>query len=265
MQIFMELVTNANLQAWVWGPLMGVLCGVLFAGITNPPTVNAPITVIQTKRTYITNVTTTGGSAGSTSGEGAGAIFFALAVGVMFLVWKYAIYIELVHYYLWMFLSTLLAFSMTTALVSLLKGQFTSASWAVFIVAPITILSGCGAVIALAKSSFDPELTQLASQHTFFDFYMHSLSAYGRSLMMSQVLGVAVTLLVMVFTGLALVHYLALMNQRSYGPLHGFWMFLTGATLFFSGRSWLFVLAFGLVLAYLLVDPGYIPVWMTKQ
>ncbi|TFB36277.1 hypothetical protein [Pseudomonas sp. F01002] len=265
MQIFIDLVTNANLQAWVWGPLMGVLCGVLFAGITNPPTVNAPVTVIQTTRTYITNLTTKGGSSGSASGEGAGAVFFALAIGVMFLVWKYAIYVELVHYYLWMLLSTLLAFSMTTALVSLLKGQFTSNSWAVYIVAPITILAGCGGIIGLAKSSFDPELTQLASQRTFFDFYVHGLSAYGRSLMMSQVLGMVVTLLVMVFTGLALLHYLALMNQRSYGPLHRFWMFLTGATLFFSGKSWLFVLTCGLVLAYLLIDPRYIPVWMTQQ
>ncbi|WP_223455600.1 MULTISPECIES: hypothetical protein [unclassified Pseudomonas] len=265
MQIFMDLVTNANLQAWIWGPLMGVLCGVLFAGITNPPTVNAPITVIQTKRTYITNVTTKGGTSAAPARDGILPIFFVLAIGLMFLVWKYAIYVELIHYYLWVLLSTLLAFSITTALVSLIKGQFTSGSWAVYIAAPIFILAGCGGLIGLAKSSFDPDLTALASNHTFREFYMDSLSDYGRSLMMSQVFGMCVTLLVMVFTGVALLHYLALMNQRSYGPLHGFWLFLTRITIFFSGKSWLFVMACGLLLAYLLIEPASIPLWVTPK
>jgi len=265
MQTFMDMVTNANLQAWVWGPLMGVLCGVLFAGITNSPTVNAPVTVIQTKRTYITKVTTKPGRSGNAGGEGAGVIFFAAVFGVMFLVWKYAIHVELVHYYLRMLFSTLLAFSLTTALVSLIKGQFTSGSWAVYIAAPIIILAGCGSIIGLAKSSFDPTLTELASQHSFIDFYMHSLSPYGRSLMISHVFGMVVTVLVMIFTGVALLHYLALMNQRSYGPLQQFWLFLTGATLFFSGKSWLFFLAAGLVLAYLMIDPGLIPTWFAQE
>lgn len=265
MQIFMDFVTNANLQAWIWGPLMGVLCGALFAGITNPPTINAPVTVVQTKQTFVTNITTNGRTTTSSGGDGAGAIFFGLAFGLMFVVWKYAVYVDLVHYYLWVSLSTVFAFTITTALVSLIKGQFTSGSWAVYIAAPIFILIGCGGIIGLAKSTIDPNLTTLASQNTFFDFYMRSLTDYGRSLMISHVFGMVVTLLVMVFTGVALLHYLALMNQRSYGPLHRFWMFLTGATMFFSGRAWLFFMVFGLLFAYLLIEPGSIPLWMTQK
>ena len=83
--------------------------------------------------------------------------------------------------------------------------------------------------------------------------------------MISHVFGMVVTVLVMIFTGVALLHYLALMNQRSYGPLQQFWLFLTGATLFFSGKSWLFFLAAGLVLAYLMIDPGLIPTWFAQE
>lgn len=260
MQTILDLIENATMQAWIWGPLMGVVFGVLFAGVTNSPTVNAPVTVTQTKNIYITKTVVNQQRSGSgDDGSGAMAVLIVVGLGLVFLVWQYAIHIDLVHDCLWAFLSTLLSFSLTTALISLIKGQFTSSSWGVYIVAPIAILAVCGGLLSLAKASFDPELTQLASQHTFLDFYAHSLSAYGQFLMVFQVLGVALIFLVMVFTGVALLHYLALMNQRSYGPLQGFWMFLTGVTMFFSGKQWFFVMAFGLGLSYLLIEPSLMP------
>lgn len=266
MQTILDLIENATMQAWIWGPLMGVVFGALFAGVTNSPTVNAPVTVTQTTNTYITKVVVNQHrSSSGDDGGGAMAVLFAAGFGLVFLVWKYAIHIDVVHDCLWTLLSTLLSFSLTTALVSLVKGQFTSSSWGVYIAAPVVILAVCGRLLSLAKASFDPELTQLASQHTFLDFYVHSLSTYGQSLMIFQVLGVALIFLVMVFTGVALLHYLALMNQRSYGPLQGFWMFLTGATMFFSGKLWFFVMAIVLGLSYVLVEPSLMPTWATQR
>ncbi|MDT6919025.1 hypothetical protein [Pseudomonas atacamensis] len=266
MQTILDLIANATMQAWIWGPLMGVVFGALFAGITNSPAVNAPVTVTQTRTTFVTNIVVNQRRSGSgDDGSGAVAILIAAGLGMIFVVWKYAIHIELVHYCLWALLSTLLSFSMTTALVSLIKGQFTSSSWCIYIAAPIVILAVCGRLLMLAKASFDHELTRLASQHTFWDFYAHSLSSYGQSLMIFQVLGVVLIFLVMVLTGVALLHYLALMNQRSYGPLQGFWMFLTGATMFFSGRLWFFVMAAGLGLSYVLIEPSLMPTWATQR
>ncbi|WP_135007562.1 hypothetical protein [Pseudomonas syringae] len=266
MQTMLDLIENATMQAWIWGPLMGVVFGALFAGVTNSPTVNAPVTVTQTKNTYITKVVVNHQRPGS-GGDGGGAmvVLIAAGFGMVFLVWKYAIHIDLVHYCLWALLSTLLSFSLTTAFVSLVKGQFTSSSWCVYIAAPVVILAVCGRLLLLAKASFDPELTQLASQNTFWNFYAHSLSTYGQSLVMYQVLGVTLIFLVMVFTGVALLHYLALMNQRSYGPLQGFWMFLTGATMFFSGKLWFFVMAFVLGLSYVLVEPNLMATWASQR
>lgn len=266
MQTILDLIDNATMQAWIWGPLMGVVFGALFAGVTNSPTVNAPITVSQTRKTYITKIVVNQQRSGSgDDASGVIAVLIAAGLGLVFLVWKYAIHIDLVHECLWALLATLLSFNLTIALVSLVKGQFTSSSWSVYIAAPIAILAACGRLLLLAKASFDPELTQLASQRTFLDFYAHSLSAYGQSLMIFQVIGVALIFLVMVFTGVALLHYLALMNQRSYGPLQGFWMFLTGSTIFFSGKLWFFVMAAGLGLSYMAIEPSLVPTWATQR
>ena len=268
MQTFFELVENATLQAWIWGPLMGVILGAVFTGLTGAPAVNAPLTVNQTRYVYNTRVIVNQNHSGSRGADDNGAIFgvfIAAGIGLIFLVWKYAIHVDLVHEYLWMLLSTLLGFCVTAALLSLINGQFTSGSWALYILAPIMLLCVCGHHLWLAKASLDPELTRLASTNTFMDFYFKRLSHFGQQLMICQVLGVAVVFLVMLFTGLALLHYLALMNQRSPGRLQGFWMFLTGITRGFSGRLWLFVLAAGLVLSDMLIEPGLIPTWLTRQ
>lgn len=267
MQTILDLISNATMQAWIWGPIMGVVFGALFAGITTAPNVNAPVTVTQTTQKFVVNnvVIHNRGSGGSNDSGGAGAIFLGIGVGVIFLVWKYAIFVELIHYVIEILLTTVLAFSLSTAFISLLKGQFTSSTWGVYIAAPLVILVCSGGLLRLATESFDPALTQLAAQHTFFDFYMHQLSAYGRSLILCQMIGMATIFLLIACTGVALLHYLALMNQRSYGPLQGFWIWLTRFTMFFSGQAWFFALVGGLIFAYILIEPTAVPTWTTTS
>jgi hypothetical protein len=267
MQIFSDLISNATLQAWIWGPIMGVIFGAIFAGLTTAPAVNAPVTVTQTTQKFVVNnvVIHKRGPQTSKDSSGAGALFLALGVGVIFLIWKYVMFIELVHYVLGLLLCTVLSFSLTIALVSLIKGQFTSGTWAIYIACPLLILASCGGLLRLAKVSLDPNLTQLAAQHTFLEFYMQALSAFGRSLVICQMIGMAIISLVMACTALALLHYLALMNQRSYGVLQKFWMGLTRMTIFCSGKAWLFLLMTGLVVAFLLIEPRAAPTWMTPR
>ncbi|HAB02944.1 MAG TPA: hypothetical protein DCE25_08455 [Pseudomonas sp.] len=266
MQTMLDLIHNATLQAWIWGPLMGVILGALFAGLTSAPTVNAPVTVSQTKNVYLTKVIVTDPRASSGDDDkGTMVILIGAGLGLAFLVWKYAVHFDEVHNGLMGLLLTLLAFSLTTAVVSFFKGQFTSSSWALYIAAPCSILVACAALLSLARVSFDPALTPLATQHTFLSFYTQGLSSYGQIFMMFQVLGVALIFLVMVFTGVALLHYLALMNQRSYSPLQGLWIFLTGLTLAFSGARWLFVMALLLGLSALLIEPGLMTKWVTQR
>ncbi|MNJ40470.1 hypothetical protein D3C77_353670 [compost metagenome] len=263
MHTIWNLIENATLQAWIWGPLMGVVFGALFAGLTNSPTVNAPVTVSQTKNVYITKVVVNHPrSQSSDDASGGLALLIAAVFGLAFMVWKYTIYFDYVHDCLWTLLATLLAFSLTAALVSLCKGQFTSSSWAVYIFSPIAIFAACSGLLTLAKSTFDPGLTQLALKHTFWDFYAHSLSTYWQLFIVFQILGVALVFLVMVFTGVALLHYLALMNQRSYGQLQGFWMFLTGVTMVFSGRLWLLFMGVLLGISLILIKPTFMLAWV---
>jgi hypothetical protein len=267
MQEIVELINDATMQAWIWGPLMGVVFGALFAGVTNPPTVNQPVTVIQTTQNFITTKVVVKQQNGGSNNDSGGAvvIMIGLGLGVIFLVWQYAIHFQLIHHYLWVLLSTVLSFSLAAALMSLAKGQFTSSSWSVYIAAPMAILAGCGVLLNLAKASFDPKFTQLASQLKFTDFYMKSLSDSERSLVICQMAGMTLILFVLVCTGIALLHYLALMNQRGYGPLRGFWIFLTRITMFFSGKPWFFLLVGLLALSYLLIEPSLIPTWMAQK
>lgn len=263
MQILVDLVTNATMQAWIWGPLMGVVFGALFAGLTSQPTTGVPVTVIQTTNIFIRN-TIENKRASNGGPDGIGGVFIAAGLGLLFVVWNYVIHIELVHYWLWVVLSTVLSFCLTISFVSLIKGQFTSDSWGIYVAIPLALLAGCGYVIDLAKTVVDPDLTRLALQYNFWEFYTKGLSPYGRSLMISHVVGISITFIIMVFTGVALLHYLALMNQRSLGFLHGFWVYLTRITLFFSGKAWFFLMAGGLLFAYLSVAPWAIPTWMTS-
>ncbi|CAH0270143.1 hypothetical protein SRABI70_03462 [Pseudomonas sp. Bi70] len=263
MQILVDLVTNATMQAWIWGPLMGVVFGALFAGLTRQPAVGAPVTVIQTTNIFIRNTVPNRASNGGA--DGMGGVLLGAVLGLIFVVWNYAVHIELVHYWLWVVFSTVLSFCLTVSFVSLVKGQFTSGSWGVYVATPLVLLAGCGYVIDLAKTVFDPQLTQLALQYNFLKFYTTALSPYGRSLMLSHVIGVSIAFLIMVFTGVALLHYLALMNQRSLGVLHGFWVYLARITLSFSGKAWFILLAGCLLFAYLAVAPWAIPMWITRQ
>ncbi|WP_325437968.1 hypothetical protein [Pseudomonas nitroreducens] len=262
MQVLLDLVTNATMQAWIWGPIMGVVFGALFAGLTSQPSTGAPVTVVQTKNVFVHNINVNKSSASSS--EGMGAVLIAATAGLLFIAWKYAVHVDIIHYWLSAALWTILSFSLAIAFVSLLKGQFTSASWLTYLGLPVMFLGGCGYLITAARSFFPAEATQLALQYNFINFYTKALSAYGRSFMISHVVGMMITFVVMMFTGVALLHYLALMNQRSIGVLHGFWVFLTRITLFFSGKSWLVLMGTALIVAYLLIEPWAVPTWITQ-
>ncbi|WP_152690461.1 hypothetical protein [Pseudomonas fluorescens] len=264
MQVLIDMATNATWQAWIWGPLMGVVFSVLFAGLTNQPASSAPITVVQTKKVFVQNVNVNVNKSGSSDSEGGLVILAAGFIALIAIVWNYSIYVEEIHYWLWAVLLTMFSVSFFMVMISLLKGQFTSWSWWKYIGVPIIFLGGCGYVLFLAKSNFSPDITRMALKYKAFDFYMKGLNDYGRIFVISHVMGVAIAFVVMVCASVALLHYLALMNQRSVGALHGFWVFLTRVTSVFSDKAWFFLMGFMLLISYLLVEPRAIPAWFTS-
>ncbi|MGZ5051063.1 MAG: hypothetical protein ACXWAS_08425 [Methylobacter sp.] len=264
MEMFSEVINNSLFQAVVLGPIMGIVFGALLAGLTKSPSPDAPATVIRTKEIYVTRIIKRRGQRRKSSNDDAMPTFIALAIGLIFIIWKYAILVEEIQFYIATTLLTALSFSVTAVFISFLKGQFTSEEWWVYIISPVIILCACMFLLNLAHTSFDPKITQGALANTFFQFYTKWLSDYGRSFMIFHVLGVVILYAVILLTSLALLHYLSLMNQRSNGSMQNFWSFLVRITIFFSGRSWLVLTSVFLVLSYLAIEPTFLPMWVTK-
>ena len=235
MELITELFNNSIMQSMILGPIMGVLFAALFAGLTQRPAGQTPITVVQTREVYITRVVNRRGQ--RSDAEEGGAILVAAGFGILFVLWKYAIYVNEIHQYIRLGLFTVLSFSATAILLSYLKGQFTSEEWWVYLISPMVLLVGCVYLLNLAHTTFDPEITKIALQDNFWRFYTKSLTEYGRNFMIMHVAGVIILCLVILFSFMALLHYLSLMNQRSDGVMSEVWFFVTRATMFFFGQG----------------------------
>ncbi|WP_085692075.1 MULTISPECIES: hypothetical protein [unclassified Pseudomonas] len=266
MQSIWDLMTNAHMEAWVWGPLMGAIVAMMFAGFSGPLKDGTPLTVNQTTNVFVTNniVIKNNGNISARDNGGAGAILFALAIATLYLAWKYVVYSEHIHYTLNIFITSVLAFSITTAITSAIKGQFTSSSWILYILTPIVALGLNYSFLAIAANALDPALPALARETTAADFYLNRLSEYWRAVVLYQMLGIALIFFTTLCSAIVLIHYLALMNQRSSGAAQPFWIWVTRTTLFVSGKGWLVIMTAFIAMTYVLVEPSCLPAWTTS-
>jgi len=263
MDVVSELINNPLMQSLLLGPLMGVIFAALFSGLTQSPEAQAPVTVVQTKTIYVTKVVDRRQTT-NTPDDGMGLLIIG-GVVLLFVIWNYAIYYDTIHYYLTASILSLLSFSATTILISLIKGQYTSSDWWLYTAGPLISLCVSVYLLNLAKISFDPNIQQGAINNTFWTFYTDWLSEYGRNFMFAHVGGVVILALAILLTAFSLIHYLSLMNQRSSGMMQGLWLFLTKATSFYSGKSWFVFIVILLSVAYILINPDLVATWMTKK
>jgi hypothetical protein len=263
MEVVSEFINNPLMQSLLLGPLIGVFFAALFSGLNRSPEPQAPATVVQTRTIYVTKVVERR-QAPKQSDDGMG-LLIAGGVALIFVIWKYAIYFDTIQYYLASLILTVLSFSATTILISLVKGQYTSSEWWLYTAGPLISLCVSIYLLNLAKISFDPSIQQGALNNNFWTFYTDWLSEYGRNFMFAHVGGVVILALAVLLTAFSLIHYLSLMNQRSSGMMHGLWFFLTKSTSFFAGKFWVIFIAFLLVAAYALINPDLVATWMTKK
>lgn len=262
MEILVGLFRDSVMQSMIFGPIMGVVFAAIFAGLTARPTTQVPITVVQTRQVYVTRVIEYRGRRNDS--EEGGGILFAVGVAMLFVLWKYAIFVNEIHYYIGVVLITALSFGAVAVFVAYLKGQFTSDEWWVYLVSPLILLSGCVYLLELAHSTFDPQIKEVALQNNQWSFYTTALTDYGRNFMLAHVFGVICLCLVIVFSFIALLHYLALMNQRSVGTIASVWFVMARLTMFFSGRGWFFLSGVLLVAAYIGIEPKAGASWLTN-
>jgi len=263
MEVVLEFVHNPLAQSLLLGPLMGVIFAALFSGLTKSPGTQAPATVTQTRTIYVTKVVER--SRSSNGSDDGMALLITGGFALVFIIWKYAIYFDVVQYYLATAILSVLSFSVTTIIISLAKGHYTSDDWWLYTAGPMILLCVSAYLLNLVKINFDPSIQQGAINNSFWSFYTDWLSEYGRNFMFAHVSGVALLALAIIFTAFSSIHYLALMNQRSPGAMQGFWFFLTRSTSFLSGKVWFVFVAFLLGGAYLLINPDFVANWITRK
>jgi len=259
MDLFLDIFESSTMQGLVFGPLIGALLGIIFSGLSSSPNQNSPVTIIRTREVYRERIIERR-PASKSNDDGAGVLFF-VGFGLLFILWKYAIHVEEIQHYIAGSILTILGFSLVTIIISYFKGQFTSKEWWIYTTAPILILCFCIYILSVARVSFDPEITEIALNKSFIQFYLNGLSGYGRAFMLTHVAGIILLGLVIALTGFSLIYYLSLMNQRSYSSIQGFWSWLVKVTSFFSGFGWLVLSFCLLILSYLDINPKLAAMW----
>ncbi len=259
MDFFYEIITNATMQSLLWSPLMGVIIGLLFSGLIKSPTYETPTTVVQTQHMYITHIS----SKGYTQGEDneMGGIFAFFSLGLIFIVWQYAIHANMIHDYIAIFIFTVMSFSLTTMFIGLIKGQFTDYGWWYYVLPPFIMLGVTIYLLLLAKSAFTPEITEIAISQSFLSFYISGLSEYGQIFMITHVMGIILLCTSIILISGVQLHYLSLMNQRTDGIFQKFWFYLTCKTSFFSKKLWIYI-AICLLISYIFLSPKLAAMWL---
>lgn len=262
MSAILEVFNNSLVQAMLLGPVMGVVFSAIFSGATNSPPTQTTRTVVRTKEVYVTKIIERRGSGGS--GDNPIAMLVVFGGALLFVLWKYAIYAREIQYWIAVLLLFALAFGGAALAVSMSKGQFTSGEWWAYITPPVAFLAGCLFLLNMAVENFDPKITEAALHNNLWTFYNEALTGFGRSFMVAHVLGVLILCIVILLSFLQLLHYLALMSQRSYGWMADVWFFIARFTQRFAGVPAMVVVGLLFILCYMCLDPGVVATWFAR-
>jgi hypothetical protein len=262
MTAILEVLNNGLVQSMLLGPIMGVVFAAIFSGSTNSPPAQTTRTVIHTREVYVTKIVERRGT--SRSNEDPMGLLVVLGLALLFVLWKYAIYVQQIQYWVAVALLFALAFGFAALAISFIKGQFTSEEWWGYLTPPMIYLAACLYLLNVGVESFDPRITEVALQNNLWTFYTKALTGYGRSLMLAHVFGMVVLCLVLLLSFFALLHYLALMSQRSYGWTAEAWFFVARATQRFATTPALVVIALLIVISYVGLEPSAAATWFSQ-
>lgn len=263
-----EIINNSLMQSLLLSPLMGVVFAAVFSGLTSVPKGTNATSVMVTKTVYRERVIYRNGGRGhqnnGTSDDAMGLAIIAIAA-MCFVVWKYATMYDQILSVLAIATLTIISFALTTIIISLIKGQYTSSDWYIYTLCPLAALFICLYLVVLAFNSFDPKIQEVALKANVVDFYFKRLSEYGRNFILVHVLGVVAMVLTLLATMLAQIHYLSLMNLRGAVNNEGFWFWLAKLTSAMSHKRWLVGMVLLLVMSYVCLDPSIAATWLTNR
>jgi hypothetical protein len=241
-----EMRTHMLEAAWAWfsdplvqsiliSPLISAILGVLFSGLSGPPlqiseVSTQPRVIIQKHTTVINNT-----ASGSGNSEDGLAIMIGALLLMAVIVGAYSAYsIEILKTVLAIILGCL-AFVLTAAITSVIRGYHRSNAWFLHILFPLASLGFCFYLVYLAQTGLIPGAREAARNNGLIVFYFKILNHEQRTWMMLQVLGVALLLLLSLASACGALHYLACINQYGSSRLSGMWVRVVMATRLVSG------------------------------
>jgi hypothetical protein len=258
---FSNWINNSLTQSLLLSPLMGVFFAAIFSGFDRSLDKNAPITVKQTVREYQRIIYIEKEQKKSAKNDP--LIFIGIMISVVFLAWKYVTYSETILTYLLMFILIMISFSITTILISLVKGHFNSKDWWFYTIFPLFFLIFCIYLLSIAWDAIDPKVIEIAQKNTAVDFYIQKLTSHGQLLIITQLIGVTLLFTIIIVSSLIELYYLALMNQRGQGFFQRLWILILQLTSKFSGRDTLIGSTLLSIGSFLLLK-GYVTNWLAK-
>jgi hypothetical protein len=233
---------NGLVQSDIISPLIGAVLGVLFAGFSSAPQGQSNALSVQTTTNIYTTVYIDRGSKSSGSTDDGWSYLVAFGIVVVVTTWGYSYYSTAILDLWSELLFTCFSFVFATAVISSLKGQFSSLDWVGYVGAPLAALLLCLYFISLAQQGVIAGASEAA--HAYFqaygitgiwDFYK-ALSKSQIDWTILQLAGVLAGVLCTLAATLRALHYLALMNQRGDSFLDSFWRWVVRITLPISKR-----------------------------
>jgi hypothetical protein len=276
------VVGNSHFEAWVVGPVLGTILGVIFAALGNrPPPSNtrardqSPDQVTQRleeaheRRSHREvevhhhhyHERQGGASHGSDDGS---AFLLAAFIVLAVLIFLFSAYLPQIADTLLFSIATVSAFSIAATAISLAVGRFNTPEWWVHAVGPMVLSVLCFWVAALAEAAINPEVVRfaqglLANAPVSLASIAANVLKFFQALNSEYVQWIAFDMLAFVFilatTGLnalQCVHYIALANARDAGA--GLWERVAFTTGRFSGAKSLAFAAALLVGAWFLAS-----------
>ncbi|WP_456267999.1 hypothetical protein M1D97_12205 [Kushneria sp. AK178] len=257
---------DSLIQSLLLSPLMGLVFGTIFSGLTvgnrevGKTSVRETIIIIKERIT----IRDGGGRKGGASNDDPMVLLFFLLVVTVFSIYLYAVYAKSIIEYASIAALNVIAFGFSVLIVSAIKGRLNSGEWIAYTFIPIVFVSCSLLLLHRADLGILPGAKEAAESAGAYRFYFDVLDDEQRYWVIAQLFGLLGTIVFLFFSIVLVVHNIAALQVIYNGFMQPFWQSVFLFTNAFSGRfAWVFLSVLGVV-TYFSLD-GTVYQYFTTQ
>lgn len=237
--IFESWIRDSLTQSLLLSPLMGIIFGLVFSGLTGGKKEiggnSVKETLIIIRERIIIRENNVRGTSGSN--DEPMALLIVLVAAAVVAVYLYSVYAEYVIYYssLWAF--NVITFGMSALVFSAIRGRLSSADWMIYTIIPVALVSFSLVLLYQARQGVLPGVREAAESAGAFKFYFNVLNDAQRDWVLPQLLGLVGTVVFLFFSTVLVLHNLSALQVVYDGVLRPFWRAVYILTNAFSGNA----------------------------